>query len=220
VAIFITDHGIDMPRAKGSLYDPGVEVALIMRYAESLAVRHAMLSHVDFLPTIVEIAGGSVPTHLDGRSFLSLIEGRDYREGDEIFFENTWHGFYDPMRGVRTKRFKYIVNFDPEKKYWAVESKAAREVLGRVCFGTKPLEEFYDLEKDPHEQENLASDRTMLGLLGAKGGHAGRRPARAEYAETIRAFRKKLRAHMIETNDPLLRGAVTHPGHERIWDGD
>ena len=134
-----------------------------------------------------------MPRGIDGRSFLPLILGRDYRERESVYLENTWHGFYDPMRGIRTGRFKYIRNFDPKKKYWAIESKAAREVLGTVCFGIKPLEEFYDLEKDPHEQRNLASNRTMLGLLGARGQHAGTGSGDPAYSDLVSEFRERLR---------------------------
>ena len=222
LVVFTTDHGIDMPRAKGSLYDPGIEVALLMRYPRRFPAGrsfNSLLSHADFLPTLVEIAGGQAPRNIDGRSFLPLIEGPRYEQRQEIFFENTWHGFYDPMRGLRTGRYKFIRNFDPKRVYWAVESKAAREVLGTLCFGLKPLDEFYDLEKDPHEQNNLAGSRTMLDLLGNRG-RSGGRSADPAYAALVREFRNRLRAHMMETKDLLLQGPIAHPCYERIWDVD
>jgi arylsulfatase A-like enzyme len=221
LVVFTTDHGIDMPRAKGSLYDPGVEVALIMRYPRRFPAGKAlnsMLSHVDFLPTLVDVAGGDVPGGIDGRSFLPLIDGRPWAERDEIFLENTWHGFYDPMRGIRTRRYKYIRNFDSKKVYWAVESKAAREVLGTICFGLKPLEELYDLENDPWEQRNLAPGRSMVDLLTPARGRQGNQAGDPAYAATLRELRGRLRTHMAETNDLLLKGPIPHPCYERIWD--
>lgn len=220
LVIFTTDHGIDMPRAKGTLHDPGIEVALIMRYPAGFksGIAHgSMLSHVDFLPTILEFAGLRAPDNLDGNSFLPLILDQSYKERDTLYLENTWHVFYDPMRGIRTRRFKYIRNFDTKKHYWAVESKAAREVLGQTCYGTKPLEQFYDLEKDPHEQKNLASWSALYTLKRER--IQGKKPqGDPAYKDQIKTFRDRLRAHMIETNDPLLKGPVVHPFYDLMWD--
>jgi arylsulfatase A-like enzyme len=215
LVIFTTDHGIDMPRTKGTLYDPGLEVALIMRFPKRFqagTVQHPMLSHADFLPTVLEAAGVTAPENIDGRSFLPLIEGRPYEKRESIFLENTWHLFYDPMRGIRTDRFKYIRNFAVKKHYWAVESKAAREVLGQVCYGVKPIEEFYDLEKDPYEKKNLAPYRTLY-LLSQE-----RNSSNKDGHEALPELRKRLRDHMIETSDPLLKGPVIHPHYDLMWD--
>jgi arylsulfatase A-like enzyme len=223
LVVFTTDHGIDMPRAKGSLYDPGVEVGLVMRYPRRFPKGKAFsatLSHIDLMPTLVEAAGGAPPENIDGRSFLPLIEGRPYAEREEIFFENTWHGFYDPMRGLRTKKIKYIRNFDAKRVYWAVESKAAREVLGTLCFGLKPLEELYDLEKDPLEQRNLAPARTLVDLMTPSRGRPNTRPADRAYAPTLREMRARLRRNMERTTDLLLKGPSPHPCYERMWDAE
>ncbi len=43
-------------------------------------------------------------------------------------------------------------------------------------------------------------------------------PCHPEYAEVVKSFRGQLRAHMEETDDPLLKGPVPHPGFEHLWD--
>ena len=49
-------------------------------------------------------------------------------------------------------------------------------------------------------------------------GLSGWKPCHPDYEETATSFKAQLRAHMEETNDLLLKGPVTHPGFEHIWD--
>ena len=80
LVVFTTDHGIDFPRAKMTLYDPGIEAALIFWGAEcSQGKRDQELhSHIDIMPTLLEYAGLEAPSGIQGQSFwkgvlLSLI---------------------------------------------------------------------------------------------------------------------------------------------------
>jgi hypothetical protein len=82
----------------------------------------------------------------------------------------------------------------------------------------KPLEELYDLEKDPFEQENLAPSRSMLALMGGSGRQAGTDDGHPDYKETLEDLRSRLREHMVETSDLLLKGPVAHPCFDLIWD--
>ena len=221
VVIFTTDHGIEMPRAKGTLYDSGIENAFIMRYPARLeagATSSGLLSNVDLLPTLVELVGGVVPEHIDGRSFLPLLEGREYQPRESIYAENTWHGWYIPMRAMRTERFKYIRNFDARQSLLSLQSRSAREVLVDVSHDFKPIEELYDLERDPHEQNNLASARGLFSFASRRGRFGDYAPGNPEYADVLLALRRQLRDHMEDSNDPLLNGPVPHPGFKHLWD--
>ena len=221
LVVFTTDHGIEMPRAKGTLYDPGIEITLLMRYPRRFPqgkVCDELLSNVDLLPTLVDLVGGPVPANIDGRSFLPLLDGRPYEERGHLNAENTRHGVYWPMRGIRTGRFKYIRNFYTKGAIiWSGEAMAYREVLGLLYHRVQPLEELYDRARDPYEQSNLAPERTLLSVFTTRGEGAVM-PADPEYREALRSLRKQLKAHMRETNDPLLRGPVPHPGYQYIWD--
>ena len=113
--IFTADHGIGFPRAKGTLYDPGLKTALIMRWPKGFAggkVYTELLNNLDLLPTILEAVGAPIPENIQGKSFLALLQAREYRPRGEIFAESNYHVTYNPMRAVRTSRFKYIRNFD------------------------------------------------------------------------------------------------------------
>jgi hypothetical protein len=58
-----------------------------------------------------------------------------------------------------------------------------------------PDVEVYDLAKDPWEQNDVAR--------------------KAEYAAVRRDLLQRLYRHLVETQDPILQGAVTSPQHRR-----
>lgn len=164
LVIFSADHGLAMPRAKCTLYDPGIGIALLVRWPEG-GVRERtevveLVSNVDVLPTILEAAGLPVPQEMQGRSFLALLRGERHRPRGAIYAEKTFHSYYDPMRCVRTARFKYIRNFETA---FAVEvpgdvqrGPLFRADPGRYSADRQELVELYDLRADPLEQHNLA----------------------------------------------------------------
>jgi len=216
IVIFTTDHGIDMPRAKGTLYDAGTENAFIMRFPDGLkagTVCDELLSCVDYLPTILELCGVNPPENIDGKSFAPWIEGRPYEARQCIYSENTWHGTYMPLRAIRTRDFKYIRRFHSDFSHISFfgvpESRAAQALLGTFRMSIAN-EEFYDLKKDPYEKNNLASEDCMWTYGSSKQA--------ADYEDKIKAFSKQMKAHMQQTNDPLLAGPVPHPGFKRMWD--
>jgi arylsulfatase A-like enzyme len=198
LVIFTTDHGLPMPRAKCTLYDAGLEVALLMRWPEGGiaggTARPELVSNIDLLPAILEAAGVAVPDGVQGRS---LLHGDAAREA--IFAEKTFHSYYDPMRCIRTHRHKYIRNFEAG---FAVEvpgdiqvSPIFRADPSRYSRDRESVVELYDLEADPLEQHNLA---------GTSG---------------IKAIEDRLSAElwswMRETDDPLLKGPVPSPRYHQ-----
>jgi N-sulfoglucosamine sulfohydrolase len=189
--VFTTDHGLAMPRAKCTLYDPGIEIALLGRWpAGGVAgggVQTQMVSNIDILPTLLLAAGLPIP---DGVQGWSLSEGRD-----AVFAEKTFHSYYDPMRCVRDGRHKYIRNFESA---FAVEVPA--DIQAGPIFRADPprysrdrpsVVELYDLEADPLETQNLAG--------------------RPDVAAIEKELGDRLWLWMRETKDPLLDGPIPSP---------
>src|SRR5262249_26185804 len=89
LGVFTTDHGLAMPREKCTLYDPGLEIALIIFWPGggigSGVVRSELVSNIDVLPTLLEASGAGMPAGIQGRSFLPLLRGETYRPRDAIF---------------------------------------------------------------------------------------------------------------------------------------
>src|SRR5215207_3581123 len=111
LVILTTDHGLAFPGAKGTLYDRGIGVLLIMRGpggAHGGRVSNALVSHVDLFPTICELAGIEPPARLQGRSVLPVMRREAEEVNDAVFAELTFHAAYEPVRAVRTERWKYI----------------------------------------------------------------------------------------------------------------
>lgn len=208
LVIFTTDHGIAMPRAKCSVYEPGLRTAFILRYPAREGwrggIRHKqMVSNIDCLPTILDLAGVAISDALQGRSLAPLLNGQSYAERDWIFSELTYHDYYDPRRAVRNATHKLIVNFssapafmDPSQS-WRPRADTVAPPNHALAYHT-PFE-LYDLVNDPWERQDLA-------------------PAAANnptYAAVLERLRGQLVAHMQTTADPILNGAVTPPLHRR-----
>ena len=113
----------------------------------------------------------------DGRSILPVLLGKTNQFRDYIFAEHTTIGIIGgkipyPIRAVRDARYKYIRNIAPENRYWvfflhgtitakSLEQDAANDpaLAARVKWMShRPGEELYDLESDPYETNNLATD--------------------------------------------------------------
>lgn len=196
LVMFTTDHGMAFPRAKSTLYDPGIEIALIMRPPGGIGGRVArqLISSVDIAPTLLEVAGVSPPAGIQGRSFLPLLEGESWEPHEAVFSEKNYHDTYDPVRCVRTERYKYIRSFELRPNLILpadIRRSRASNEMWPWADEPRPAEELYDLSADPWEMENLAD--------------------RAEYADVCSELRDRLARWMEETEDPLLSGPIPAP---------
>lgn len=217
--VFTTDHGLAMPRAKGTCYDPGIEAALLMHQPGVVedGSSDTLLSNVDFLPTILDLLGETPPDDIDGRSFRPLLTGddADYESRDRVFAEMNWHVRYNPMRAVRTKRYKYIRNFGISPLVFLpkdiMRGEAGQEFLREYYLETRPVEELYDLQKDPDEQHNLASNRTPFETSAAAS------PPDPDYEDALETLRETIYERMVASDDPLLNGPVSHPCLTKDW---
>ncbi|WP_053180491.1 sulfatase family protein [Sunxiuqinia dokdonensis] len=179
VFIFSSDHGAQWPFAKWNLYDAGTKVPLVVAWPGHIKPdtrTDAMVSWVDIFPTLLEIAGTKVSGDLDGQSFIKVLEGKKDKFREYIFTTHSGDGRMNvyPIRSVRGDRFKFILNLYPENyhsnhsdilrkpragAYWdswdeaAKTDPAAAAIIQR--YYVRPAEEFYDLETDPTEQNNL-----------------------------------------------------------------
>ncbi|TDD72688.1 sulfatase [Jiangella aurantiaca] len=200
LVMFTTDHGIAFPRAKGTLYDPGIRVAFIARPPRSWDIAPAtpdgLLSHVDVLPTLLDVAGGEVPPFVQGTSFAAVLRGEPGPRRTEIFAEKNYHDEYDPIRSIRTDRFAYIRNLEPgtpPRFSGDIERSPVRLGLGDEQLRPRPAEELYDLDDDPWQLRDLADD--------------------AAYASVRAGLAARLEEWMVETKDPALTGPVA-PVHD------
>ena len=207
LVICTTDHGVAFPRMKGYLTDHGIGVMLILRGPGGFTgglVLDALVSHIDIFPTLCDLLEIDAPRWLQGKSMMPLMRGEVEQIHDAIFAEVTYHAAYEPMRAVRTQRWKYIRRFDHHlgPVLPNCDDSPSKDVL--MAHGWKersrPLEQLYDLIFDPNEACNLANDLSV--------------------AVVLEEMRTKLDEWMYSTNDPLLRGPVPAPHGAELNDPD
>ena len=205
--LFTSDHGIAFPGAKTTVYEPGLRVPLIVRgpgVRKANRTTEAMISHVDLVPTLLEMAGASPSRgELHGRSFLGVLndEPAPTAGWDEVYASHTFHEvtMYYPMRVVRQGRYKLIWNlaaplpFPFASDLWEAPTwqeslrKGPDSLYGRrtvKAYVQRAKFELYDLHADPDEVRNLADS--------------------PEHAERRKSLEDKLRAFQKRTSDPWL----------------
>ncbi len=184
--VFTGDNGAALPHGKGSLYDPGSNVPMVVRWPGKVKPNtesRELLSGEDLAPTLLAAAGIKPYAKMSGQSFLPLLVGGTYQSREAIFVERGPHGSapvtvnmsssgYDLARAVRTDRYKFIYNCTPWIPYSPVDSasgaawtqiKAAKsdgklsEGVATTYFTSpRPVYELYDLQADPSELKNLS----------------------------------------------------------------
>ena len=195
--IFTTDHGIAMLGAKATLFDPGIEIFLFLSGPDIPEDKKidCLSYNVDLMPTVLDYLGIEIPENIDGTSLLPVIQGKKDSVREFIYPELTYHAGYDPMRSIRSNRFKYIRCFEVRPYYFPpnVDASFSKDLFKKMGYFEKlrPFEFFFDLEKDPLERNNLIND--------------------SEYGSIVDQFRKKLITRMKKTEDPLLSGPVPPP---------
>ena len=180
--IYTADHGGQWPFAKWNLYDKGINVPFIARWPGHIDIgtrTGAMVSWIDIFPTLLDLVGGHVPEGIDGQSFLPVLLGLADQHRHVVYTTTTADGTKNvyPMRSVRTARFKYVRNIHAEAYhsnhsdilrldgaggYWDSWDQAAKiDAKAKAIvdkYYQRPEIEFFDLDKDPDEQVNLASN--------------------------------------------------------------
>lgn len=177
-----SDHGAQLPFGKWNLYDEGTRVPLIVQWQGHVtpgARTQALVQWIDILPTLIEAGGGTVPIGLDGRSFMPVLEGKSTTHREAIFTTHSNDGEMNvyPSRAMRTSRWKYLLNLHPEYRFtshidrsgkedslayirsWEESAKTdehAANIVNR--YRQRPAEELYDLDADPFELKNLATE--------------------------------------------------------------
>ncbi|MDF1852486.1 MAG: sulfatase-like hydrolase/transferase [Verrucomicrobiales bacterium] len=163
--IYLADHGADFPRGKTTCYEGGVKVPMIVSYPKSFSqskAESALVSTLDILPTILREAGIEIPRELMGTPLQSLEEGDGpQREYLHTFNTGSFANALFLSFGICDDRYKLIYNPVRAKNLAGISRYENSEVpreLWDSDYINPPEFEVYDLENDPDEFINLASD--------------------------------------------------------------
>ncbi|MDP5079977.1 MAG: sulfatase [Opitutales bacterium] len=191
VLIVLDENGAGMPGGKWTNFDWGVRSACLIKWPgldSGSMVTDAVAQYCDILPTLIDAAGGEVPSDLDGKSLLPLIKGERKTHRDKAFFTYTSGAEGPPFvsRATTDGRYKLIWNKTPNNlfavrtingfDYGYVDTMKDRHVrmmyqswlhaakndpdAEKIVqrFRKHPEFQLYDLSQDPWEQNNLASN--------------------------------------------------------------
>ncbi|MFW6163853.1 MAG: sulfatase/phosphatase domain-containing protein, partial [Planctomycetota bacterium] len=197
--------GMPFPFAKTNVWHHSTRTPWIVRWPGTVRpgtvdARH-MISAIDFMPTVLDIAGIALPEGLQGRSFAPLLRGKEQEGRDSIIKEYNENagGHRHPMRSVETRRFCYIFNpwANGTRRFrTATQGTTTYRVMRKLApdhpriaarlkhFDYRTLEEFYDTQRDPDALDNLIDD--------------------PRHAEAIDRHRALLETWMVKTEDPCL----------------
>lgn len=139
------EHGLIDKR---TAYDASVKVPLLVWWpgkVKKSRTINEMVANIDIAPTLLDIAGISIPENMDGRSFKSLLEEKEINWRKELLYEYYWERNYPytpTTHALLTSRYKFI-------RY----------------HGIWDLDEFYDLQSDPNETKNLINDEQHQEII-------------------------------------------------------
>ena len=185
IVFFFSDHG--MPgglRHKQFCYEGGIHIPLLIRWPKNFPITRPglviddLVSSIDISVTTMALAGLEIPSHMEGRAvFAEGYKPRDY----VISARDRCDYTIEHIRAVTTKRYRYLRNFLTDRPYLQPQYRDDRVVMktwkalyaqGKLTpeaavfvSDEKPAEEFYDLERDPHEIKNLVGDPQYAAQL-------------------------------------------------------
>lgn len=190
IVFYYGDHGSGMPRSKRWPYNSGLQVPLVIYIPpkfrklapedyQSNGKTDRLVGFVDFAPTLLSLTGIKPPEHMQGNAFMGKYEAP--AQGYQFGFRGRMDERYDLVRSIRNKRYLYIRNYMPHKKYgqylnymfqtpttqvWKKMYDAGQLKPPQTYFWeTKPAEELYDLQADRDEVKNLSTSAEHQEIL-------------------------------------------------------
>ena len=141
--VLLSDHGEglgDHGEQEHGLfvYDEAIHVPLIIKQESNAGGGRRvadLVQHIDLVPTLLDLVKAPVPGQLHGRSLKPLLNGTGRLPAPSVYSEALYaryHFGWSELTALTEERYRYI--------------KA-------------PTDELYDLQRDPHERDNIAADR-------------------------------------------------------------
>jgi arylsulfatase A-like enzyme len=227
IVIWTTDHGDGLPRAKRDLFDSGIKVPMVIRWPEAFrpvdvaanGIDARMVSFVDFAPTLLKLAGVTPPAFHQGQDFVN-DEPREYIYASRDRIDEV----PDRQRAVRDDKYKYIRSWHPNQAgghhlayrdnmdmmqdLWAMLEAGQLNAQQQQWFEAPGEERLFDLQADPYELNNLATDpaqRRTLDRMRAALAHwqskVGDWSEQTE-AEMVAGFQPS--GEVLQTNTPTI----------------
>jgi len=182
IVVFMGDNGGAILRGKGTLYEYGLNVPMLIRWPGTIkpnSVSNKLVAAEDLSVTFLDVAGIQKQNEMQGESLLPLLKGEPFEGHQYIYAQRGAHGYslpnttseFDLSRCVLNDQFKLIYNvlwpqpFSPvdmhQLSVWTDLAERNRQgeledKYKRTLFQTpRPMFELYDLKNDASEMTNL-----------------------------------------------------------------
>ena len=143
---FLGEHGFFDKRF---MYEESLKMPFVIRYPGKIKpgiVVDDIVSNIDFAPTLLDMAGITIPEQVQGKSFFNNLKGEnseDWRQSMYYhYYEYPYYHRVQPHYGIRNKRYK-LIHFYYNIDVW----------------------ELYDLKNDPNEMRNLINIEANSELI-------------------------------------------------------
>jgi arylsulfatase A-like enzyme len=187
IVVYTSDHGDMMGDhnilGKCTQYEEAIEVPLIMRVPWLGNARRQVggrFSHIDLVPTLLELLGEPIPQHLEGQSRAGVLRGDESLIDNDVFVEwNTTAGLStrEPLLGKSPEEIRETIACQPWRTIVNQDGWKLNLSPGDQC-------ELYDLTADPYEQVNLFED-------------AAQRGRRRDLADQLRSWQEHTRDNVV-----------------------
>jgi arylsulfatase A-like enzyme len=181
IVVYTSDQGFYLGEHgwfdKRFMYEESLRMPFLVRYPKEVkagSVNSDIAVNIDFAPTFLDFAGIGKPSDMQGESLRPLLEGRtptDWRQSMYYHYYEYpgWHAVKRHY-GVRTKRYK-LIHFYHDIDAW----------------------ELYDLEKDPHELDNVYGNPAYKHV--AEDLERELRRLQKKYGDSDELARQMMRSH-------------------------
>lgn len=144
---YLGDHGFFDKRF---IYEESLRMPFILKYPNKVkpgSVNKNIISNIDFAPTLLDLAGISTDQKMQGTSFVPVLDGKSLVDWQDAMYYHYyefpfWH-HVQPHYGIRTQKYT-LAHFYYNIDVW----------------------ELYDLEKDPHQINNIYDHLEYAKIVG------------------------------------------------------
>jgi arylsulfatase A-like enzyme len=153
IVIYASDQGFFLGEHgwfdKRWMYEESMRMPFVIKYPKLIKPNtrvEDVIANIDIAPSILELTGIDIPEDIQGKSFVKLLcknESEDWRQSMYYhYYEYPFWHHVQPHYGIRTDRFK-LIHFYYDMDIW----------------------EFYDLNDDPQELNNLIDSKDHKTLI-------------------------------------------------------
>lgn len=163
IVVYVSDQGYFLGEHgffdKRMFYEEAARMPFVIRYPKRLPsgkrVKDLILN-IDFAPTLAQFTGVNPSGGMQGRSFVDNLCGRTPDDWRRSFYYRYWthHTIRPAHMGIRNERYKLVFYYGDPLDMTDGQERA-----------TKPVWDFYDLQKDPKEDHNVYNEKEYAPII-------------------------------------------------------